>query len=98
MAGVTCPQIPCIPGTPIAHQRFDRLRPAVLPSPLTQMNRLAAGDVITSVDGQPPTSQTKLQHIMVADVTPGQNVTVSYTTTSGQQHTATVTLASGPPA
>jgi S1-C subfamily serine protease len=59
---------------------------------------LAAGDVITSVDGHPATSQTKLQHIMVTDVAPGRDVTVSYTTTSGRQHTATVTLASGPPA
>ena len=59
---------------------------------------LAAGDVITSVDGHPATSQTTLQHIMVNDLTPGQGVTVSYTSSSGQQHTATVTVASGPPA
>jgi S1-C subfamily serine protease len=59
---------------------------------------LAAGDVITSVDGHPATSQTTLQQIMVTDVTPGQSVTVNYTSASGQQHSATVALASGPPA
>jgi S1-C subfamily serine protease len=59
---------------------------------------LTAGDVITSVDGHPATSQTTLQHIMVTDLTPGQSATVSYTSASGKQHTATVSLASGPPA
>ena len=59
---------------------------------------LTAGDVITSVDGHPATSQTTLQHIMVTDLSPGQSVTVSYAGASGQPHTATVNLASGPPA
>jgi len=59
---------------------------------------LTAGDVITSVDGHPATSHATLQHIMVTDVTPGQSVTVGYTSASGHQHTATITLASGPPA
>jgi S1-C subfamily serine protease len=66
-------------------------------SPAAQAG-LTAGDLITSVDGHPATSQTTLQKIMVTDLTPGQSVTVSYTSTSGQQHSATVTLASGPPA
>ncbi len=57
---------------------------------------LAAGDVITSVDGHSVTSQATLQNIMVTHLSPGQSVTVGYTTASGQQHTATVTLASGP--
>ncbi len=59
---------------------------------------LAAGDVITSVGGRPATSQPALQHIMVTDLTPGQSVTVGYTTASGQQRSVTVVLASGPPA
>jgi S1-C subfamily serine protease len=66
-------------------------------SPAAQAG-LTAGDVITSVDGHPVTSHATLQHIMVTEVTPGQSVTVGYTSASGQQHTATVTLASGPPA
>jgi S1-C subfamily serine protease len=59
---------------------------------------LTAGDVITSVGGHPATSQPALQHIMVTDLTPGQSVTVSYTSSSGQQHSVAVVLASGPPA
>ena len=59
---------------------------------------LAAGDVITSVDGHPVRSQSTLQRVMVNDVTPGQSVTVGYTTATGQQHSVTVVLASGPPA
>ncbi len=59
---------------------------------------LTAGDVITSVGGHPATSQPALQHIMVTDLTPGQSVAVSYTSASGQQHSVTLVLASGPPA
>jgi len=59
---------------------------------------LTAGDVITSVDGHSTASQATLQNIMVNDVTPGQSVTVSYTSASGRQHTVTVILASGPAA
>jgi S1-C subfamily serine protease len=59
---------------------------------------LAAGDVITAVGGHPVTSQSSLRHVMVNDVTAGQSVTVSYTTASGQQHSVTVVLGSGPPA
>jgi S1-C subfamily serine protease len=59
---------------------------------------LAAGDVITSVDGHQVASQSALRHVMVNDVAPGQSVTVSYTAASGQQSSATVVLATGPPA
>jgi S1-C subfamily serine protease len=66
-------------------------------SPAAQAG-LNAGDVMTLVDGHPATSQTTLQHITVTGAIPGQSVTVSYTSASGQQHTVTLTLASGPPA
>ena len=59
---------------------------------------LSAGDVITSVGGRSVTSQPALQQIMVTDLTPGQSVTVGYTTATGQQHSVTVVLASGPSA
>ena len=59
---------------------------------------LAAGDVITSVDGHPVTSQSALRHVMVNDVSPGQSVTVNYTTASGHQDSATVVLTTGPAA
>jgi S1-C subfamily serine protease len=59
---------------------------------------LKAGDVITSVGGHPVASQSSLRRVMVNDLTPGQSVTVNYTTASGQQESATVVLATGPPA
>ena len=58
---------------------------------------LAAGDVITSVDGHPVTSQSALRRVMVNDLTPGQSVTVNYTAASGQHHSVTVVVATGPP-
>jgi S1-C subfamily serine protease len=59
---------------------------------------LRAGDVITSVGGHSVTSQSSLRHVMVNDLTPGQGVTVNYTTASGQQESATVVVTTGPPA
>jgi hypothetical protein len=35
---------------------------------------------------------------MVRDYQPGQTATIDYTDTAGQPHTATIVLASGPPA
>jgi S1-C subfamily serine protease len=70
----------------------------VVPSSPAARAGLSAGDVITSVGGHPATSRPALQHIMVADFTPGRSVTISYTSSSGQQHSVTVVLASGPPA
>jgi S1-C subfamily serine protease len=59
---------------------------------------LKAGDVITSAGGHPVDSQSSLRRVMVNDLTPGQSVTVNYTTASGQQESATVVLTTGPPA
>jgi S1-C subfamily serine protease len=59
---------------------------------------LGAGDVITSVGGHAVTSDASLQLVMDHEETPGRSVKVQYTDASGQQHTVTVTLASGPPA
>lgn len=59
---------------------------------------LAAGDVITGVDGRGVTSQSSLQAVMVNDVKPGQTVTIQYTDSAGQSHTTSVVLTSGPPA
>jgi S1-C subfamily serine protease len=59
---------------------------------------LTTGDVITSIAGHPATSQPALRRTMITDLTPGQAVTITYTTSTGQQHSATLTLASGPPA
>ena len=59
---------------------------------------LVAGDVITSVAGYSTASQSALQQVLTADLSPGQTVTVQYTDGAGQQQSVALTLASGPPA
>ncbi len=59
---------------------------------------LAPGDIITSVGGYTVTSQSSLQTALVNKFRPGQTVTIQYTDTSGQTHTTSVVLTSGPPA
>jgi S1-C subfamily serine protease len=54
-------------------------------------------DVITSVAGQQVTSGTSVQQILIRHH-PGDKVSIGWTDTSGQAHTATVTLANGPAA
>ncbi len=56
---------------------------------------LVAGDVITSLDGHSVTSPKGLTNVMLGEQ-PGKSVQVTYVDSSGQQHTATVTLGSGP--
>jgi S1-C subfamily serine protease len=58
---------------------------------------LAAGDVITSLAGQSVTSSSDLSNILVA-YHPGDRIQVDWIDSSGQSQTATVDLASGPPA
>jgi S1-C subfamily serine protease len=59
---------------------------------------LTSGDVITSVGGYAVTSQSALQEVMTADLSPGQAVTVQFTDSAGQQQSVILTLVSGPPA
>ena len=56
---------------------------------------LAAGDVITSVNGQSVTSAQALQSALGRHH-PGDRVSVSWTDQSGQSHSAKVQLATGP--
>jgi S1-C subfamily serine protease len=56
---------------------------------------MTAGDTITSISGQSVTSSESISTIIGADK-PGQSATVVYTDPDDQQHTVTVTLASGP--
>jgi S1-C subfamily serine protease len=56
---------------------------------------LTAGDTITAVGGQNVTSAESLTTVMQAK-SPGQSVQVTYTDSSGAQHTTTVVLGSGP--
>lgn len=58
---------------------------------------IAAGDTIVSVDGQSIDSVTSLNAVMTAHH-PGDRVQVVWTDQSGQQHSATVQLATGPAA
>jgi S1-C subfamily serine protease len=58
---------------------------------------LGQGDVVTSLNGQSVSSSTDVQHILVG-LHPGDKVSIGWTDASGQSHTATVTLASGPTA
>jgi S1-C subfamily serine protease len=56
---------------------------------------IAAGDVITAVDGATISSASDLTAALAAH-SPGDKVTVSWTDASGGAHSATVTLATGP--
>jgi S1-C subfamily serine protease len=58
---------------------------------------LAQGDVITSVAGQQVSSGTSIQQVLER-YHPGDKISIAWTDTSGQSHTATVTLANGPTA
>jgi S1-C subfamily serine protease len=58
---------------------------------------LGGGDTITSVGGQSVSSSQDIAKVLVK-YHPGQSIPVSWVDSSGQSHTANVTLASGPAA
>ena len=58
---------------------------------------LGQGDVITSVGGQSVSSSNDIQKVLVGHH-PGDKISIGWTDPTGQSHTATVTLASGPSA
>ena len=58
---------------------------------------LAQGDVITSFDGQTLSAASDLTKLLVP-LHPGDKVQVGWVDSSGQSHTGTVDLGSGPPA
>ena len=57
---------------------------------------LAEGDVITSLGGKTITAPNDLTNA-ISQYHPGDKVSISWTDSSGQNHTATVQLSSGPP-
>jgi S1-C subfamily serine protease len=65
-------------------------------SPAAQAG-LAAGDTITSLGGQPVTSQSQIQSIL-GTYHPGDKISLSWADSYGQAHTATIVLATGPAA
>jgi S1-C subfamily serine protease len=56
---------------------------------------LAAGDVITSVNGQSVTTGSQLQSVLLAEK-PGDTINVDYLNVKGDANTVRVVLASGP--
>ncbi|MGA1836805.1 trypsin-like peptidase domain-containing protein [Herbiconiux sp. 11R-BC] len=56
---------------------------------------LAAGDVVTAVNGTAITSGTQFSSVLGA-MEPGEQVSLTWTTTAGTSQTATVTLVQGP--
>ena len=56
---------------------------------------IVAGDTVTAVDGTKVTSADQL-HNLVAKHSPGDSVSVTWTTATGASRTATVTLVQGP--
>ena len=58
---------------------------------------LSPGDVITSVDGAAINGATAMTDVLVPHH-PGDTISVNYRTAGGENRTANVTLADGPPA
>jgi S1-C subfamily serine protease len=57
---------------------------------------IGVGSMITALDGTAVSSNSALRNAIMAH-NPGSSVSVSWTDTAGNSHTATVTLGSGPP-
>jgi S1-C subfamily serine protease len=58
---------------------------------------LSEGDVITAINGTAVTSGTQISEGLIT-MHPGQKLSVTWTDTSGQSHTTTLTLGTGPAA
>jgi S1-C subfamily serine protease len=67
----------------------------VLPDTPAASSGLAAGDVITALNGHTITSPTSLTELML-EQHPGDSVRLTWETQGGAQQSATVTLATGP--
>lgn len=69
----------------------------VLPNSAAQSAGIVNGSVITSLGGSPVDSPTALTNL-IGRYHPGDKVSIGWTDPSGQPHTATVTLRTGPAA
>jgi S1-C subfamily serine protease len=69
---------------------------SVVTSSPAQEGGLAEGDTITSLNGQAVATPTALTNL-IEPFHPGDKVTIGWTDASGQSHTASVDLSSGPP-
>jgi S1-C subfamily serine protease len=68
----------------------------VVPGSPAQEAGIAADDVVTAFDGHAVSTPEQLEHLMVSH-SPGNKVAITWVGTTGQSHTTTVTLVSGPP-
>ena len=68
----------------------------VVTSSPAQEAGLAQGDIITSVNGKSVNAPTDITNAL-EPLHPGDKITLGWTDTAGQTHTATVALTSGPP-
>ena len=68
----------------------------VFPGSPAETAGLAAGDVITSIDGATVTDSAGLRSVLFGHH-PGDAITIAYTDAAGNPATATVTLSDGPP-
>jgi len=68
----------------------------VVPGSPAQEAGIGGDDVVTAFDGHAVSTPEQLEHLMVAH-SPGNKVTITWVGTTGQSHTTTVTLVSGPP-
>lgn len=69
---------------------------SVVTSSPAQESGLAEGDTITSLNGQTVTSPSGLTNLLLP-FHPGDKVTIGWTDSSGQSHSASAQLSSGPP-
>jgi S1-C subfamily serine protease len=81
---------------PFGYAAAGALVEGVLPGGAADTAGLTAGDVITGIDGHTVASPDVVAPLLLTKH-PGDQVSVSYTDQAGASHTATITLASGPP-
>jgi S1-C subfamily serine protease len=67
-----------------------------MPGSPAEQSGLTAGDIIVSLDATPVDSPTTLTTLVTAHH-PGDSVNLAWVDPTGQQHTATIQLAAGPP-
>jgi S1-C subfamily serine protease len=68
----------------------------IMPGSPAEQSGLIAGDVIVSLDATPVDSPTTLTTLVTAHH-PGDSINLAWVDPTGQQHTATIQLAAGPP-
>ena len=81
---------------PFGYAAAGALVEGVVPGGAADAGGLTAGDVITSIDGHKVASPDAVAPLLLTKH-PGDQVSLGYIDQAGASHTATITLASGPP-